>query len=94
MLERKSGHWLVVLVRSRTDDRSLNCERSEGGKHAEQEVESPQASQPPDLRERTTERIAKMTASRRINDMMMVGIIPCFPSLTVTAIPRYVLSLL
>jgi hypothetical protein len=49
---------------------------SRDGAQDEHAAESPQASQPPDLRERTTERIAKTIASKTSSDMMMVASVP------------------
>jgi hypothetical protein len=43
------------------------------GEQEEQGAESPQASQPPDLRERTIERTASTTATRSSADMMIVA---------------------
>jgi hypothetical protein len=76
MLERTSGQWSVAPDRSRTDGWSSRDFEPKDGEQAEHEAESPQASQPPDRRERTTERIAKTTASRTISDMMMVASVP------------------
>jgi hypothetical protein len=47
------------------------------GGQAEQGAESPQASQPPDLRERTIDRTANTTAAKTSSDITMVAIMVC-----------------
>jgi hypothetical protein len=79
MLERVNDQWLVVPDRSRVCERSSNALKSGGPEGDEQDLqddESPHASQPPERRERMTERMASTTTAKMISDMTMVASVP------------------